>query len=216
MDIGVLGTGRVGQTLATAFARLGHDVVMGARDPANERALSWAKAEGERAGAGSFADAARHAEVVVNATAGAASLEALAVAGPDLLARKVLLDVANPLDFSTGQLALLTPSTDSLAERIARAFPDTHVVKALNTVNASVMVEPSAVPGEHHVFMAGDDDAAKQVVRGLLTALGWPEGSVLDLGGLVAARGMEMYLPLWLSLMQQQGTPTFNIRVVHG
>jgi 8-hydroxy-5-deazaflavin:NADPH oxidoreductase len=214
MDIGVLGTGTVGQTLATAFARLGHDVVMGSRDPANATAAAWAKTAGERAGAGSFADAARHAEVVVNATAGGASLEALAVAGPDLLARKVLLDVANPLDFSTGQLALLTPSTDSLAERIARAFPDTHVVKALNTVNASVMVDPSAVPGEHHVFMA--DDAAKQVVRGLLTALGWPEGSVLDLGGLAAARGMEMYLPLWLSLMQQQGTPTFNIRVVRG
>jgi 8-hydroxy-5-deazaflavin:NADPH oxidoreductase len=86
------------------------------------------------------------------------------------------------------------------------------VVKALNTVNADVMVHPERIPGAHTVFVAGDDAEAKAVAVGLLTEFGWRE--ILDLGGIGSARGMEMYLPFWLSMMAAQGTFTFNIHVV--
>jgi hypothetical protein len=213
MRIGVLGTGTVGQTLASRLAGLGHEVVMGARDPANPAAVGWAADHAGRAG--TFADAARHGELVVNATAGTASLAALeAAGGSGTLDGKVLLDVANPLDFSGGMPPVLSVvNTDSLGEQIQRAHPGARVVKALNTVTAAVMVHPELVPGRHTVFMAGDDAGAKQAVTGLLGEFGWPPGSVLDLGGIQAARGMEMYLPLWLSMMGALGTASFNVRV---
>jgi predicted dinucleotide-binding enzyme len=215
MKIGVLGTGMVGHALATRFVELGHEVAMGSRDAANPKAVEWAQAAGEHASNGTFADAAGFGDVVVNATAGVASLDALRSAGADTLAGKVLLDVANPLDTSQGMPPTLAiANTDSLAEAIQREFPAARVVKALNTVNCSVMVQPSVVPGEHHVFVAGDDGDAKAVVLGLVGELGWPASSVIDLGGIRAARGMEMYLPLWVSLMQTLGTPAFNIRIV--
>jgi predicted dinucleotide-binding enzyme len=200
----------VGRTLATKLASLGHSVCMGARDAANERAAEWAsEAGGEH---GTFADAASHGQVVVNATAGTASLEALAAAGAERLAGKVVIDVANPLDFSRGMPPTLAFCNDnSLGERIQAAFPDARVVKTLNTVNASVMVEPALVPGEHTMFMCGEDAAAKAEVGELLRSFGWPEGSVLDLGGIESARGMEMYLPLWLRLWQATGTGHINV-----
>jgi 8-hydroxy-5-deazaflavin:NADPH oxidoreductase len=215
MRIGILGTGQVGRTLGTRLAELGHDVRMGSRDPANPRAAEWAEAAGPRGSAGSFADAATHGEVVINATAGAASLRALEQAGAANLAGRVLMDVSNPIAQVTGgSLQLTTANTDSLAEQIQRGYPDSRVVKTLNTVNASVMVDPGRLPEPHTMFLAGDDAAAKVVVRSILAELGWPAESVVDLGGLSAARGMEMYLPLWLKTMQALGTAAFNIRVV--
>jgi 8-hydroxy-5-deazaflavin:NADPH oxidoreductase len=206
----------VGQALATRLVELGHDVVMGARDATNDKAAQWAStagATGGRAAAGSFADAADHGEVVVNATSGMASLDALAAAGDAALAGKVLIDVANPLDFSGGfPPSLSVCNTDSLAEQIQRAHPDARVVKALNTVNADIMVHPERIPGAHTIFVAGDDADAKAVVVGLLTEFGWRE--ILDLGGIQAARGLEMYLPLWLSMMTAQGTYNINIHVL--
>ena len=143
------------------------------------------------------------------------SVEALRAAGADNLAGKVLIDVANPLDASSGfPPTLAIVNTDSLGETIQREFPGARVVKALNTVNCAVMVDPSSVPGEHDVFVAGEDGDAKAVVVGLLRELGWTGDRVVDLGGIRAARGMEMYLPLWLSMMQAFGTAAFNIRVV--
>lgn len=215
MRIGILGTGQVGRTLASRLAELGHDVLMGARDPANPRAAEWAEAAGSRGSAGTFADAAAHGEVVINATAGAASLRALDQAGATNLAGRVLMDVSNPIaEVTGGSLQLTTANTDSLAEQIQRAYPDSRVVKTLNTVNASVMVDPGRLPEPHTMFLAGDDAAAKAVVRGILAELGWPAESIVDLGGLSAARGMEMYLPLWLKTMQALGTAAFNIRIV--
>lgn len=215
MRIGILGTGQVGRTLASRLAELGHDVLMGARDPANPRAAEWAEVAGSRGSAGTFADAAAHGEVVINATAGAASLRALDQAGATNLAGRVLMDVSNPIaEVTGGLLQLTTANTDSLAEQIQRAYPDSRVVKTLNTVNASVMVDPGRLPEPHTMFLAGDDAAAKAVVRGILAELGWPAESIVDLGGLSAARGMEMYLPLWLKTMQALGTAAFNIRIV--
>lgn len=210
--IAVLGTGMVGQAVATRLVEVGHDVMMGARDAANPKAVQFATRTG--AAAGTFADAAGHGEVVVNATAGTASLAVLAAAGgADALAGKVLVDLANPLDFAGGTVKLTVVNTDSLGEQLQRAYPGAAVVKTLNTVTAEVMVHPERVPGPHTMFLAGDSPAAKQIVAGLLGQFGWPAGSILDLGGITAARGMEMYLPLWLSMMSAQGTALFNIHV---
>lgn len=213
MKLGVLGTGNVGRTLAAAWAHCGHEVVVGSRTADNPDANAWAKEQHNTVHIDTFAGAAAHGRILVNATAGAASLEALATVAEHDLDGKVLVDVANPLDFSTGTLRLTVCNDDSLAESIQRAHPQARVVKALNTVNVGVMVEPAKVPGDHHVFVAGDDRAAKNDAAGLVRQLGWKPDQVLDLGGLSAARGLEMYLPLWLTLMQAGRSPDFNVEV---
>ena len=203
MKIGVLGTGVVGPTLAGKLRELGHDVRVGSRDGSK--------------GDGTFAEAAAHGELVMNATAGAVSLEALAQAGEDKLAGKVLVDVANPLDFSRGKPPTLTVcNDDSLGEQVQRRFPSARVVKTLNTVNAGVMVDPASLPGEHDIFVCGDDGEAKAQVRELLESFGWPRERILDLGAIDSSRAVEMYLPLWLRLLGARGTPRVNVRVVHG
>ena len=208
MRIAVIGSGVVGRTLATAFQRLGHDVVVGTRDPQVTSARdAWA---GLDLPLSTLADAGAGADVVVNATTGSASLDALAKVDLD---GKVLLDVSNPLDFSQGMLPTLTVSdTDSLAEQIQRAHPEARVVKTLNTVTAAVMVHPGSLPETSTMFVAGDDPLARETVRELLRELGWVD--VVEFPALESARGMEMWLPLWLRLMGVLGTADFNIRLV--
>ncbi len=210
MKLGVLGTGVVGQTLGGKLVALGHDVMMGARAADNEKVLAFARTTGGRAG--TFADAAAHGEMAVNCTRGDTSLATLSgLAGA--LQGKVLLDVANPLDFSQGFPPHLTVSNmDSLAEQIQRALPATLVVKALNTVTAAVMVEPARVPGRHTVFVSGDAPHAKGRVMDLLRSLGWR--SILDLGDITSARAAEQILPLWVRLYDVLGTADFNIAVM--
>ncbi|HLT11806.1 MAG TPA: NAD(P)-binding domain-containing protein [Micromonosporaceae bacterium] len=215
MNIGVLGTGQVGRTLATRLVELGHVVAMGTRDVNNPNAREWLGQVGTARGAriATFADAAAHGALVINATSGMASLAALKAAGEDNLHAKVLIDVSNPLDFSHGMPPRLSVvNTDSLAEQIQREFPAARVVKTLNTVNAEVMVHPRALPEETTMFVAGNDAEAKATVADLLRSFGWR--SILDLGGIESARGMEMYLPLWVSMMTAQGTVGFNVRLV--
>jgi len=214
--IGVLGTGMVGQTVASKLAELGHEVTMGSRQAGNEKAVEWASGAGERASEGSFGDAAAFGEIVINATAGGASLDALAQAGAKNLAGKVLWDISNPLDFSTGALRLTVANEDSLAEQIQRAHPDAQVVKALNTVNAGVMVDPAALGEETNLFICGDERHAKAQVIEILETFGWLSGDILDLGDLAGARGMEAYLLLWVRMMQALDDPAFNIRIVRG
>jgi 8-hydroxy-5-deazaflavin:NADPH oxidoreductase len=214
MRVGVLGTGMVGTAIASRLVEVGHDVVMGSRTADNESALAWVAGQPERAAAGTFADAARHGEVVVNATSGTASLAALQAAGEENLAGKVLADVANPIAVPGAPPGLEPVGDDSLAEQIQRAFPAARVVKTLNTMNCQVMVRPSTVPGDHDVFMAGNDAGAKDVVRSMLADFGWPEASVRDLGDITAARALAMYLPLWVGLRLVLGHNAFNIRVV--
>ena len=214
MRIAVLGTGIVGRTLAGALLRNGHEVRLGSRTAGNQAAVAWAAEIGGPASEGTFADAAGFGELVVNATNGAASLDALALAGHEQLAGKVLVDVANPLDFSRGMPPTLTVcNDDSLAEQIQRAFPDVRVVKTLNTVTAAVMVDPSILPGAHTIFVAGNDADAKAQACELLAGFGWRQDSILDLGDISAARGMEMYLPLWLRLYGAAGTAMLNVEV---
>ena len=217
MRIGVLGTGPVGRTLASALLSGGHEVRLGSRIAGNEAAVAWAENIGGPASEGTFADAAGFGELVFNATAGAASLDALALAGAELLAGKVLVDVANPLDMSGATPPTLTVcNDDSLAEQIQRTFADVRVVKTLNTVNARVMVQPSLVEGTHTVFVAGDDAEAKAQVGELLQEFGWPASSIMDLGDITAARGMEMYMALWLRLWGATGTGVLNVEVRAG
>ena len=213
MKIGVLGTGSVGQALAGALAERGHEVRMGAREAGNEKAARWAKAAGRGASHGTFREAAAFGEIVFNCTNGAASVAALTEAGAENLSGKVLVDVANPLDFSKGMPpTIFTPQGDSLAETIQRAFPQARVVKTLNTVNASVMAHPEKVPGESDLFICGNDAEAKKRVAALLKDFGWK--SVIDLGDVTAARGLEAYLLLWLRLWDTIGKPEFNLRIV--
>lgn len=228
MKIAVMGTGPVGQALAGKLAGLGHEVTVGTRDPdatlartetdymGNPPFSAWLSAH-SGVGLATPADAAASAELLVNATNGAASIAMLEAAGAANLAGKVLVDVANPLDYSQGMPpTLFVSNTDSLGERIQRAFPEAKVVKSLNTVNCEVMVDPGKVPGEHDVFLCGDDEGAKRQVAGLLESFGWPAGRIRDLGGITSARGVEMYLPLWLRLWGMLGTGHFNIAVVQG
>jgi 8-hydroxy-5-deazaflavin:NADPH oxidoreductase len=201
MRIGVLGTGVVGTTIAGKLRELRHDVLIGSRS-AGEDAVP-------------FAEAAAHGELVFNCTNGNASLDALNAAGAQNLAGKVLIDVSNALDFSQGQPPLVGVSTgDSLGEQIQRAFPEAKVVKALNTVNANVMVDPSLVPDEHDLFVSGNDEQAKAQVAELLQSFGWPAERILDLGDITAARAQELYVALWVRLMGVAGSAAFNIRVV--
>jgi predicted dinucleotide-binding enzyme len=211
MEIGVLGTGMVGSTIATRLAELGHEIMMGARDGGNETARSWAQSAG--ASHGTFADTARFGDLLFNCTKGTAAIEALHLAGADNMKGKVLVDVSNPLDFSRGMPPTLSVcNTDSLGEQIQRAFPDTKVVKALNTANCKVQVQPDRVPGEHELFICGNDDGAKAAVTRLLRdEFGWKH--VIDLGDISGARGMEMILPIWVRLMGVLGTADFNFHI---
>ena len=224
MKIAVLGTGTVGRAVAGALAHLGHDVVVGTRDPQATLARTepdamgtapfaqWHAAHGEIK-VGTYADAAARADVVVNATNGSGSLEALAAAGAENLSGKVLMDIANPLDFSHGFPPALNPvNTDSLGEQIQRAFPEVRVVKTLNTMTASVMVDPASVAGgDHSVFVSGNDADAKDVVSGLLKDFGHRD--IIDLGDITSARGAEMILPIWLRVWGALGTGAFNFKV---
>jgi predicted dinucleotide-binding enzyme len=226
MKIAVIGTGVVGRTIAAKLVALGHDVVVGTRDVeatlartepdamGNPPYAAWQK-ENAQVRLAQLADAGAHGELIVNATSGMSSLAALEGAGSANLAGKVILDIANPLDFSQGRPPTLSvANTDSLAEQIQAAFPEAHVVKGLNTMSASVMVDPKRLAGNHNVFLAGDDDAAKDTVKRLLQAIGWTDGAIVDLGGIRAARGAEMFLPLWLSIYGTLGTGDFNIGIV--
>jgi predicted dinucleotide-binding enzyme len=215
MRIAVLGTGGVGATLASAFVASGHEVRMGSRTAGNEKAVAWVAATGDGASEGTFADAAAWGELVVNATGGLVSVDALAAAGAENLSGKVVLDVSNPLDFSDGfPPQVVQPDGRSLGELLQATFPDAHVVKTLNTMNADVMVGPRSLPGTHAVFVAGDSTDAKAVAADLLRGFGWQSDEIIDVGGITAARGLELYLPLWLSLMGSFGSPAFNVSIV--
>jgi len=214
MKIGVLGTGMVGNAIATKLIQLGHSVRMGSRTADNPKATEWANANGPNASPGTFNDAAAYGEIIFNCTAGTASLHALNLAGPNNMRGKILIDVANPLDFSKGMPPTLSVcNTDSLGEQIQRTFAETKVVKTLNTVNCNVMVKPSLVPGDHDMFICGNDAAAKEKVTEILKNwFGWK--SVIDLGDISNARVMEMWVVMWVRLMMKLQTTNLNVRIV--
>lgn len=211
MRMGVLGSGMVAQAMSARLAELGYEVMIGTRDA--EKLKGW-QSSNQRVMIGSFAETAAHGEMVFNATNGAASLQALTMAGTENLSGKILVDVSNPLDFSNGFPPSLTVfGTDSLAEQIQRAFPLTKVVKTLNTVTARVMVYPLEVAnGDHHVFISANDVEAKSQVMDLLRSFGWE--NIFDLGDLSTARGTEAYLLLWVRLFGAMNTGMINIKIM--
>lgn len=225
MKVAVLGTGMVGRALAGRLAELGHDVTVGTRDVdatmartepdamGNPPYPDWAQAH-PAVTLAAFADATVDVELVVNATAGNVSIAALEAAGRDHLAGTVLLDIANPLDYSQGfPPSLFVGNTDSLAEQIQAAFPEARVVKSLNTMNALLMANPRMLAdGDHTVFVSGDDAGARQLVADLLRSFGHTD--VIDLGDLSTARGTESLLPLWVRLYGVLGTPMFQFKMV--
>lgn len=224
MNIAVLGTGMVGQAIAGRLHQLGHSVVVGTRDPevtlartandgmGNPPFSVW-HADHPDVELATFADAAAGTELVVNATSGAAALDVLGLARAENLAGKVLVDISNPLDFSNGfPPTLFVKDTDSLGEQIQRAFPDAKVVKTLNTLTASLMVDPKSLGESSTIFVSGDDAVAKAAVVELLESFGHDD--VIDLGPLETARGTEMILPVWLRLMGALDTGAFNFKVV--
>ena len=223
--IAILGTGIVGRTIAVKLADLGNEVTIGTRDVANTL-----KKE-EKDGYGNppfkewytaypqikletFKKAAHNADLVLNCTGGQVSVAALESIGEEILNDKILIDVANPLDFSQGMPPSLSPvNTDSLAEQIQSRFPKLKVVKSLNTMNAYLMVNPALVKGDHNVFVCGNDGDAKAAVTELLQSFGWRENLIIDLGDISNARGTEMLLPIWLRLWNTFGTAEFNFHI---
>ena len=224
MNIAVLGTGMVGQSLAGRLSELGHTVVVGTRDPqaslartepdgmGNPPFSAW-HATHPGVGLATFADAARGAELIVLATNGGASLAVLGLAGADNLAGKVLLDISNPLDFSAGfPPTLFVKDSDSLGETIQRAYPDAKVVKSLNTLTAALMVDPRRSARARRSSSPATTPRPRRPSTGLLTSFGHDD--VIDLGDLSTARGTEMLLPVWLRLMGSLGTGMFNFKIV--
>jgi 8-hydroxy-5-deazaflavin:NADPH oxidoreductase len=211
MKIGIFGSGSVGKTLATKLVGQGQKVMVGTRSP--DKLREWAQAAGARVG--TYADTAAFGEILFNATRGESSIEALRMAGEVNLNGKILVDVANPLDFSGGMPPTLTVSnTDSLGEQIQRAFPGLRVVKSLNTLNADLTVNPGLVgDGDHTIFVSGNDGAAKAEVSRLLAEwFGWRD--IIDLGDITTARGTEAMLPVWVRLMMVFGHASFQFKIV--
>jgi len=216
MKIAVLGTGNVGDTIGSKLIEVGHTVMMGSRTVDNEKAKDFVAKHNGKATAGTFADAAAFGEIIFNCTAGVGSIEALKLAGDKNLNGKIIVDIANPLDFSKGMPpSLAICNTNSLGEEIQKEFPQTKVVKALNTMWCGLMVNPAMINGgDHSTFVSGNDAGSKEEVKKILKSFGWAEKNILDLGDITKARGTEMYLPLWLSIYGATNNGAFNIKIV--
>lgn len=209
--VGVLGTGQVGQAIARRAAEVGYTVTVGARSAQSDSLAVFADDPG--IATGSFTDAVRSAPLVVNATGGAVSLTALESVGADALRGKVVLDVSNELvPVAEGFPMPVATAQNSIGRRLQEAFPETSVVKALNTMNNAVMVRPNRIAGDHLAFLCGDDEGAKDAVRVLLGAFGWRPGQLMDLGGIDAAAATEMMMAVWMrvTLARGSGAPRFN------
>lgn len=203
MKIGMLGTGAVGQALGTGFVTHGHDVKMGSRDPHSEHVRAWVANNGEHASAGSLAEAAAFGELIVLATAWSGAAFAMEMADPANFAGKVVIDVTNPLDFSTGAPQLAVSGSDSAGEQIQNSLPNAHVVKAFNIIGNAHMVQPDFPGGPPDMFICGNDDNAKQTVTGICKAFGW---DVIDMGGIEAARMLEPLAMVWISYGFRNGS----------
>lgn len=213
MKIGILGTGMVSETIGAKLVALGHEVKISGRAPTNDKAAAWVAKVGSKGSYGTFADAASFGEIVFHCTKGEAAVEVVRSAKAALQG-KLLIDVTNPLDFSNGfPPTLFVSGADSLGERIQREVPETKVVKALNTINCEVMVDPARLGADSDVFVSGNDAEAKATVSGFLREqFGWK--SVIDLGDISTARGTESYLPLWIRLMGALKTADFNVKII--
>jgi predicted dinucleotide-binding enzyme len=226
MKISILGTGDVGQILAAAFTEKGHDVMIGTRDVeskltgGDQGSASFAQwyASHKEIKVGTFQDSASFGEIVINATNGGNSLNALDLAGEENLGGKVLIDVSNPLDFGNGMPSSLLEglnNTNSLGEEIQKEFPEAKVVKTFNTIWCGLMVNPGMIgKGDHVNYISGNDNDAKAKVKDLIKELGWKDQNIIDLGDITAARATESFLLLWVRIMGAIDSGAFNFRIV--
>lgn len=229
MKIGILGTGSVGQTLASKLTSLNHKVMLGTRN-VDEKLASQARdhfgnapfsewyKQNQQINLGTFAEAAEFAEIIINATEGLHSINALHMAKEEHLRGKILIDISNPLDFSKGMPPSLYPelsNINSLGEEIQKTFPETKVVKTLSSMWAGLMVNPAMINnGDHTNFICGNDVEAKEKVKSILNEFGWKNENILDLGDITSARGVESILPIWLRIMGTKQSGAFNFKVV--
>jgi 8-hydroxy-5-deazaflavin:NADPH oxidoreductase len=227
MKIAVFGTGIVGQVISKRLAELGHEVTIGTRDIAKTLSRAgkdmygnppfgeWYDQNKHVLKLNTFSEATQPSEIIFNCTQGQGSIDAFTQAGTENLKGKIIMDISNPLDFSQGMPPSLSPvNTDSLGELIQRTFPDTKVVKTLNTMTCFVMVNPALIPGDHNVFVSGNDAAAKSTSKLLLKSFGWTEQNIIDLGDITTARGTEQLLPIWIRLYSTLQNPMFNFKIV--
>jgi 8-hydroxy-5-deazaflavin:NADPH oxidoreductase len=215
MRIGIIGSGNVGRTIADGALAAGHEVRLGARNPEKPELSEWVDGTGDNGSLGGIEEAAEFGELLVNATEGDGSLEALLSAGAENLAGKTLLDIANAGSFDEQHNFVLTyVNDDSLAEEIQRTFPDLRVVKALSTMHRVLMTNPDALPAPTTALICGDDGEAKAEALALLEGFGWKPENVIDLGDLSAARAMEMFVSLWVRLNSALDRELFGVAVV--
>jgi predicted dinucleotide-binding enzyme len=211
VNVGILGSGDVGRALAAGFAGLGHDVKIGSRDP--QKLAAWAESAGPRVSTGTFAEAAHFGDILVLATLGTATAEAIRLAGVDSFDGKVVIDTTNPLDFSKGMPPMLSIGhTDSLGEVIQRLLPRARVVKAFNTVGNALMVHPS-LPDTPDMFICGNDESAKTIVTQICKHFGW---GVIDLGGVESSRYLEPMCLVWVLHGARTGTWKHAFKMLHG
>ncbi|HUH33735.1 MAG TPA: NAD(P)-binding domain-containing protein [Daejeonella sp.] len=213
--IGILGTGMVGNTIGTKLVELDYTVMMGSRSANNEKAQTWAVANGANALTGTFEEAAKFGEIIFNCTKGEASLEAIKMAGLQHFGGKTVVDIANPLDFSKGMPPSLLPklsNTNSLGEEIQKLIPEANVVKSLNIVNCEVMVDARRSGGDATMFVCGNNADAKEELKAILLQFNWTD--IIDLGDISNARGTEMLLPIWLRIWNATGNGHFAFKIV--
>jgi predicted dinucleotide-binding enzyme len=211
VNVGILGSGDVGRALAKGFAGVGHDVKIGSRDP--NKLADFAAGAGVHVSAGTFADAAHFGDILVLATLGVATIEAIELAGLDAFDGKVVIDTTNPLDFSRGMPPVLSiGTTDSLGEVIQRRIPRANVVKAFNTVGNALMVNPQLPGGPPDMFLCGNDDGAKKIVTQICDAFGW---GVIDLGGIDASRYLEPMCLTWVLHGIRSGSWGHAFKMLH-
>jgi 8-hydroxy-5-deazaflavin:NADPH oxidoreductase len=208
MKVGILGSGDVAKALGTGFVTLGHEVRLGSRTADNPKADAWAKGTNGKGSAGTFADAAAFGEVLVLATLGMATREAIHLAGTSHFDGKVVIDATNPLAFSAqGVPSLAIGHTTSAGEENQKAIPKAHVVKAFNIVGNASMFRPTFPNGPPDMYICGNDAGAKKKVEKILHDFGWP--SVLDIGGIEASRELESLCILWVK--SAIGLGNFNV-----
>ncbi len=210
MKIGILGSGDVGKVLAGGLLKYGHQVMMGTRDAS--KLADWLK-QNPKGRVGSFAETAKFGELVVLAVKGTVALDALRDAGAANLAGKPVMDATNPIADAPPVnvvLKFFTNLDESLMERLQRTFSEAHFVKAFNSVGNAQMVNPQFKAGKPTMFICGNDESAKQVVRGILDQFGW---ETADMGKVEAARAIEPLCMLWLipGFLRNEWTHAFKL-----
>ena len=211
MKIGILGSGDVGKSFARAFAATGNDVKIGSRNP--EKLSDFVKQAGGKVTAGTFQETARFGEIIVVATHGVGTEEAIRLAGPENLAGKVTIDATNPLDFAPGgPPRLAIGHTDSLGERVQRSAPNAKVVKAFNTVGNSLFYKPQLKGGPPDMFICGNDAEAKKAVSRICSEWGW---GVIDIGGIESSRYLEPMCMTWVIHGVLSGTWSHAFKMLH-